>query len=96
LREHWQFALPEPALAARAKEITGRNHCVAWHAATLAGQRYIPRLAGQHKDYLLEQLNGFKASKRADHDATMTSAAQGLTAEELAPLADYLSTLVAP
>jgi cytochrome c553 len=85
-----------PAVVVQGKEITERNNCVACHTATLVGQQHIPRLAGQHKDYLLEQLKGFKASKRADYDGTMTSAAQGLTAEELEPLAEYLSTFVAP
>lgn len=56
----------------------------------------VPRLAGQHNPYLLAQLKGFKAATRADYDGTMTSAAQGLTAEELEPLADYLSTLQGP
>ncbi len=86
----------DAAIVAKAKEITERNNCVACHTATLVGQQHIPRLAGQHKDYLLEQLKGFKAAKRADYDGTMTSAAQGLTVEELEPLAEYLSTLVAP
>jgi cytochrome c553 len=53
-------------------------------------------LAGQHKAYLLEQLKGFKAAKRADFDGTMTSAAQGLAVEDLDLVAEYLSTLVAP
>lgn len=84
------------ATVVKAREIAERNNCVACHTSTLVGQQHIPRLAGQHKEYLLEQLKGFKASKRADYDGTMTSAAQGLVAEELEPLAEYLSTLVAP
>ena len=81
---------------AKGRAVTEKNNCVACHTATLVGQQHIPRLAGQHKDYLLAQLKGFKAATRADYDGTMTSAAQGLTAEELEPLADYLSTLQAP
>ncbi len=86
----------DAGVMSKAKEITERNNCVACHTPTLVGQQHIPRLAGQQKDYLLEQLKGFKAAKRADYDGTMTSAAQALTAEELEPLAEYLSTLVAP
>jgi cytochrome c553 len=86
----------DPALAAKAIAITEKNNCVACHTATLVGQQHIPRLAGQHKDYLLEQLKGFKAAKRADFDGTMTSAAQGLASEDLDLVAEYLSTLVAP
>lgn len=86
----------EPDTVERGREITFRNNCVACHTATLMGQQHIPRLAGQHKDYLLEQLRGFKAAKRADFDGTMTSAAQALKAEELELIAEYLSTLQAP
>ena len=85
-----------PEVVARGKAITEGNNCVQCHSATLAGQQHIPRLAGQHKDYLLAQLQGFKAGTRADFDGTMTSAAQALAAQELDLVADYLSTLAAP
>ena len=87
---------PEPDLVARARAVTEKNNCVACHTATLVGQQHIPRLAGQHKPYLLEQLKAFKAAKRADFDGTMTSAAQGLGADELELVAEYLATLVSP
>ena len=86
----------EPDIIARGKLVTEKNNCVQCHTAALTGQQHIPRLAGQHKDYLLEQLKSFKAAKRGDFDGTMTSAAQALTVEELEPLAEYLATLVAP
>lgn len=87
---------PDPETVARGKAVTEKNNCVQCHTAALTGQQHIPRLAGQHKDYLLEQLKGFKAAKRGDFDGTMTSAAQALTMEELEPLAEYLATLSVP
>ena len=66
------------------------------HSPTLTGQQHIPRLAGQHKDYLLAQLKGFKAGTRADFDGTMTSAAQALAPGDLDLVSEYLSTLAAP
>ena len=87
---------PNPDIVARARAVTEKNNCVACHTATLVGQQHIPRLAGQHKPYLLEQLKAFKASTRADLDGTMTSAAQGLAVDELEMVAEYLATLVAP
>ena len=87
---------PDGDTVARGRAVTEKNNCVACHTATLVGQQHIPRLAGQHKPYLLEQLKAFKASTRADLDGTMTSAAQGLVSDDLEPLADYLSTFVAP
>lgn len=87
---------PEGDTVARGRAVTEKNNCVACHTATLVGQQHIPRLAGQHKPYLLEQLKAFKASTRADLDGTMTSAAQGLALDELEMLAEYLATFVAP
>lgn len=81
---------------AKGREVTVRNNCVACHTPTMAGQQHIPRLAGQHKPYLLDQLKAFKAGTRGDMDGTMTSAAQGLAVDELEMLAAYLSTLQLP
>lgn len=86
----------ESDTAVRGQAVTEKNNCVACHTATLVGQQHIPRLAGQQKTYLLDQLKNFKAGTRADFDGTMTSAAQGLAADELELLADYLSTLAVP
>ena len=87
---------PEGDIVARARAVTEKNNCVACHTPTLVGQQHIPRLAGQHKPYLLEQLKAFKASTRADLDGTMTSAAQGLALDELETVAEYLATFVPP
>ncbi len=95
-----KLTVPTPKLDAelviKARAVTEKNNCVACHTATLVGQQHIPRLAGQHKAYLLEQLKGFKAGTRGDFDGTMTSAAQGLAADELEMVAEYLATLVVP
>jgi cytochrome c553 len=82
--------------AAKARAIADKNNCVSCHTPTLVGQQHIPRVAGQNKAYLLEQIKGFKAGTRADIDGTMTSAAQGLAADEIELMADYLATFSAP
>jgi cytochrome c553 len=89
-------AQPAVDVVARGMAITESNNCVQCHRAALTGQQHIPRLAGQHKDYLLAQLKGFKAGTRADFDGTMTSAAQALQPQDLELVADYLSTLQRP
>ena len=86
----------EGDIVARGRAVTEKNNCVACHTPTLVGQQHIPRLAGQHKPYLLDQLKQFKAATRADLDGTMTSAAQGLAVDDLDMVAEYLSTFVAP
>lgn len=85
--------LSDTAVLEKGREITQKNNCVACHTASLVGQQHIPRLAGQHQPYLLEQLKLFKAAQRGDFDGTMTSAAQGLLSEELEVLSQYLSGL---
>jgi cytochrome c553 len=87
---------PDATRVAQARAVSQRNNCGACHTPSYAGQQHIPRLAGQDRAYLLDQLTQFKASKRADLDGTMTSAAQGLAADELELLADYFSSFVAP
>jgi cytochrome c553 len=78
---------------AEGKRLASENNCVACHAANLMGQQHIPRLAGQHKDYLLTQLRSFKASTRGEMDGVMTSAAQALSEADMQVLADYLAVL---
>ncbi len=87
---------PEGDIGVRGQAVTEKNNCVACHKPTLVGQQHIPGLAGQHKPYLLEQLKQFKAATRADLDGTMTSAAQGLSVDELDMVAEYLATFVPP
>jgi cytochrome c553 len=78
---------------AEGMRLATQNNCVACHAANLMGQQHIPRLAGQHKDYLGAQLRSFKASTRGEMDGVMTSAAQALTEADIEVLADYLAGL---
>ena len=54
----------EGDIVARGRAVTEKNNCVACHTATLVGQQHIPRLAGQHEPYLLEQLKAFKVHTR--------------------------------
>jgi cytochrome c553 len=66
------------------------------HTPTLAGQDSVPRIAGQHIDYLTEQLKAFRAGNRGDIDGNMTSVASTLTDADIATLADYISGLSSP
>ena len=73
------------------KQLTEKNHCVSCHGPALKGQQHIPRLAGQHAEYLRTQLRGFKAATRFDMDGQMTSAAQALSDADIEILANYLA-----
>jgi len=83
----------DPDRSAAARRRTDELHCTQCHGPRLTGQEHIPRLAGQHAEYLKEQLRGFKAATRGDIDGSMTSAAQALFDGEIDLLADYLAGL---
>lgn len=62
--------------------------CAGCHGADgrSADPRY-PVLAGQHKEYLIKQLQDFRSGKRSD--PTMGAMAKALTEAEVAELAAY-------
>jgi cytochrome c553 len=81
---------------AKGPELARAKNCAQCHTPTLAGQDSVPRVAGQHIDYLTAQLKAFRAGNRGDIDGNMTSAASTLTDADIATLADYISGLSSP
>ncbi len=66
--------------------------CAACHSANGAGlPGEFPRLAGQHPDYLLEQLKLFRSGDRAND--VMRDVADRMTDQDLAAVADYAAGL---
>jgi cytochrome c553 len=94
----WQPARAASAAAlAAAPAVLQQHNCVQCHNGPgLTGQQSVPRIAGQQIDYVTAQLKLFRAGTRGDIDGNMTSAAQGLTDNEIATLADYISGLKTP
>jgi len=86
----------KPENAAAGPGLAKKFNCSQCHGPQLLGQQHIPRIAGQQYEYLLAQLKGFKAQKRADIDGNMTSAAQALSPQDIEALADYLAGLGTP
>jgi cytochrome c553 len=80
-----------PAAEKSAAENTVQTVCAACHGAD--GNSAIPvnpKLAGQHPEYLLKQLNNFKEGKRAN--AVMAPMVANLSAVEMKDLAAYFAT----
>jgi cytochrome c553 len=85
----------DPALVARGKTIyqqglesVGVPSCAACHGPDAHGMGDFPRLAGQHAQYVLKQLNSFQNNMR--NVAVMHGVAQGLKREEMSAVAAYL------
>ena len=64
--------------------------CTMCHLGGFAGQNEVPRVAGQHFDYIVKQLSDFKAHARTNDAGTMTSVAGTLNAQDIENLAHYL------
>lgn len=65
--------------------------CESCHGVEGKGTTKLPRLAGQHKRYLMAQLQDFNERKRTNDNAVMHSIASQLTELEIEALALYIS-----
>ena len=87
----------DPALAERgkalyesgvpAREIPACNIC---HGANAEGLGAFPRLAGQHRDYLVIQLQQFRSQLRESE--IMQPVSKNITDDEIAAVAEYLAS----
>jgi cytochrome c553 len=73
--------------------ISEANHCQVCHTPDMRGQKQVPRLAGQHVDYLKLQLKGLRDGTRKDIDGTMASAAQGLSDADIDAVSVFAASL---
>jgi len=64
--------------------------CTMCHLGGFLGQNEIPRVAGQHYDYIVKQLSAFKARTRTNDAGNMTSVSNTLTDTDIENLAHYL------
>ena len=84
---------PDPAKAARGKAKADETLCTMCHLGELAGQNEIPRVGGQHYDYIVKQLKDFKARRRTNDAGNMTSVAKTLSDEDIEHLGHYAAGL---
>lgn len=64
--------------------------CTMCHLGGFLGQNEIPRVAGQHYEYIVKQLSDFKARKRTNDAGNMTSVSSTLNDTDIENLAHYL------
>jgi cytochrome c553 len=65
--------------------------CISCHGDTLGGAFAIPRLAGQHREYISNQLEAFQVNSRANE--MMHANAKNLTAQQIRAVSAYLASL---
>ncbi len=69
------------------------NLCSMCHLGGMKGQNEIPKLSGQHYDYLVKQLTDFKAHNRTNDAGNMSAVSKSLNAEDIINLGHYLADL---
>jgi len=83
----------DSAKAAAGKKISDAVLCPMCHLGGFVGQNEIPRVAGQHLEYVRKQLQDFKARRRTNDAGNMTSVAGTLSDDDIESLAQYIANL---
>ena len=75
--------------------IAGSNvpACSACHGSNGVGRNEIPRLAGQHANYIAEQINLFKNSTKRPNGVAMMALTHSMSEEDIQAVSAYLGSL---
>jgi cytochrome c553 len=87
---------PDPSRMASGHALAEQHKCVFCHGAGLAGGQQVPRIAGQHEEYLQASLRGFHSGSRPGYTQAMTAAVSPIPPEDLDTLAYYAARFVDP
>jgi cytochrome c553 len=72
---------------------TGVPSCDGCHEENGEGSKKFPRVAGQHAEYVLEQLAQYASGQRSNGKKVMRTIAERLSKEEAEAVAEYMSSL---
>jgi cytochrome c553 len=85
---------PRPELSAAGKPLAQEHRCNSCHTVDFRGQQATARLAGQREEVLRKALEDYRSgARRGTGIAAMPEAVFGLTDQDFAILAHYLSRL---
>ena len=88
-----QNARGDAAKIDEGRKIADAALCPMCHLGGFSGQNEIPRVAGQHYDYIKKQLLAFKARERTNDAGSMTAYMSDVTNEQIEALAAYIASL---
>lgn len=83
----------DPDKVAKGKTISDQALCPMCHLGGFIGQNEIPRVAGQHREYVAKQLRSFRARTRTNDAGNMTSVTKTLSDADIENLAEYIANL---
>jgi cytochrome c553 len=81
------------ARARRGKAKAEETLCTMCHLGGFMGQNEIPRVAGQHYQYIVKQMKDFKAYRRTNDAGNMASVSKTLSDRDIEDLGHYLAGL---
>src|SRR5438067_4025909 len=84
---------PDLDRVATGKKKSAEVLCTMCHLGEFAGQNEVPRVAGQHPEYVVRQLRDYRSRARTNDAGTMTAVARTLSDEDIDNLAHYLASL---
>ena len=67
--------------------------CAMCHLGGMKGQNEIPKLSGQHYDYIYKQLIDFKTRARHNDAGNMTAVAKTLSDEDIVNISHYIANI---
>ena len=75
------------------RKISDAVLCPMCHLGGFVGQNEIPKVAGQHAQYIRKQLLDFRAKRRTNDAGNMTSVAGTLSDDDIENLTQYIANL---
>jgi cytochrome c553 len=85
--------VPDPARVDAGKKKSAEVLCTMCHLGEFAGQNQVPRVAGQHPEYVVKQLKAYKTGMRTNDAGTMSVVSKTLSDEDIENLAHFLASL---
>jgi cytochrome c553 len=83
----------DPQKAARGEKKAAETLCTMCHLKQFMGQNEIPRVMGQHYEYIVKQMRDFKSGRRTNDAGNMASVSKTLSEEDVDDLGHYLAGL---
>jgi cytochrome c553 len=83
----------DSAKVTEGKQVADAALCTMCHLGGFSGQNEVPRVAGQHYDYVVKQLKDFREKRRTNDAGSMTAYAKSLTDDQIDALAQYITNL---
>ncbi len=84
---------PDPDKAALGKQKADETLCSMCHQGAFSGSNEIPKVAGQHPQYVIKQLRDFKTRNRTNDAGNMASVSKTLSDQDMENIANYIATL---